>query len=1278
MRTARIAILPFLALVASCAPGDASNLRRSDESLGTANQLLVTNDDVVANTVDDMLTLFASDGFLYWRETGSSSLYRGCINSQNWVTTYPSDCGIDSGPISTGITPAYPTAMTAGAGFVYWVESGTNDLKYGNVDLGGTGTISNIKTAASNTTIKILAADRGWLYWIVAGGNTVRMGRIEENSSGAYALRDMGTILDNVNDNYLLAADRGRLYYKERGAATLYKARPNLRYHRVDEVTEVSTDASGYDLIAAEGGKFYYRNSGVNLYRSNNSAAKIPDYDWLSYVKQSFDTLIEHGTDKYGDVHTNLFMSNLDLNAIANAQEPYSPSYFQIFTSNGVLKDIDGPIRAEEVGRVYTGRLSWSGTNIAHDYPLLEAMYFVGGTEGAATKYTDAANAYIADQFKYASQNTYGSDNDAADGLFYSGNHSYYNAYSDTLGDPMLSNKLTVRKTVTAAVKDIAYTVPVDGRTNHFYFVEGDALIHGNIELGKLVNVSTTVASGWGNYKLAADGDWLYYHDTTTPYTYRARIRYDGSLDESTIQMLANDMVTNAIAAYGNAFYWVENGQMYQADCNSTTGALTNVHAIQTSSTAVAIAVGDGHVMWMESGSNDIFRGHIQSNTLVFDAIDDHYTTGTKVLASGKYEYFWSDAGTVYSTEYDLANRFYTLVSNDPNVHILAADGQSPSLQYWKYDGDPVGYYRYGNIYPAEMYFWVESPTANRVIADLAATKAGKLLWIEGNTLYCNGTIDDHNLSGNATAIADAKHVGASNDYAYWVTTDDTLKRQRIGADGLLTGAVATMETNFKATALAVEDEYIYWKAENGSLMQGRAQETNNGAQLVVLGIFDANSGTEDIAVRRDYVFWNEDGKLYKWGLGRLVDTQKHEFNSNQFTEWSRLGNVNSPRTRAYVDGLWKTHVYDPLKNDNNPLSGTCLHNRHNFEEVGHSSHMFTQTAGNMISGFAYVASTETDPVRTRYLDKAKCVLRQHTKNRTAGNAKVMASEASHWWTPPLQRWDMENMATDTFQLAAGLFKAYGYVQDSTFYNEAVEGIIKAYDTHAWNETAQTYYGMLDAKTGMHVDDASNLTYGSDPLYRAYAPTKNINMWRTLSASYEFGLLAAQVALWGFEISRDEPNLSEDPVLLTIANHWKNAIERNLPVRPGKRFGENPSAPPPGQLASTNVWSTAVIYEAGSYAENYARLISFYVHLHDVYNKPGKDPRGQGAEYLQRAINLAHEAIDKLWDPGAHLFRDHPMSPYYQASGGVPQLLHALMELAEATDGDSDPIPSMF
>jgi hypothetical protein len=71
-------------------------------------------------------------------------------------------------------------------------------------------------------------------------------------------------------------------------------------------------------------------------------------------------------------------------------------------------------------------------------------------------------------------------------------------------------------------------------------------------------------------------------------------------------------------------------------------------------------------------------------------------------------------------------------------------------------------------------------------------------------------------------------------------------------------------------------------------------------------------------------------------------------------------------------------------------------------------------------------------------------------------------------------------------------------------------------------------------------------------------------------------------------------------------------------------------------------------------------------------NRSGQDPNGEAAEYLARAKQIAHEAIDKLWHSGAKLFRDHPKSDFYQNSGGVANLLYALLELEEATDGDSE------
>ena len=85
----------------------------------------------------------------------------------------------------------------------------------------------------------------------------------------------------------------------------------------------------------------------------------------------------------------------------------------------------------------------------------------------------------------------------------------------------------------------------------------------------------------------------------------------------------------------------------------------------------------------------------------------------------------------------------------------------------------------------------------------------------------------------------------------------------------------------------------------------------------------------------------------------------------------------------------------------------------------------------------------------------------------------------------------------------------------------------------------------------------------------------------------------------------------------------------------------------------------------GTYAENYGRAISFYVHMY----------RATGAErFLVLAEGLATEAVDKLYvetealDPSGErkiygIFRGHPAKPYYESNAFVGVLLWALLEL---------------
>ena len=100
-------------------------------------------------------------------------------------------------------------------------------------------------------------------------------------------------------------------------------------------------------------------------------------------------------------------------------------------------------------------------------------------------------------------------------------------------------------------------------------------------------------------------------------------------------------------------------------------------------------------------------------------------------------------------------------------------------------------------------------------------------------------------------------------------------------------------------------------------------------------------------------------------------------------------------------------------------------------------------------------------------------------------------------------------------------------------------------------------------------------------------------------------------------------------------------IEKNLPPKPGRRWKKELEEALP-ELRNTG----------GSYAEDYGRTISFFVHLYHAT----KDEH-----CLRVAEAVARQAIDKLYVNG--LFKGHPAKPYYEATNGVGLLLHALLEL---------------
>ena len=109
-----------------------------------------------------------------------------------------------------------------------------------------------------------------------------------------------------------------------------------------------------------------------------------------------------------------------------------------------------------------------------------------------------------------------------------------------------------------------------------------------------------------------------------------------------------------------------------------------------------------------------------------------------------------------------------------------------------------------------------------------------------------------------------------------------------------------------------------------------------------------------------------------------------------------------------------------------------------------------------------------------------------------------------------------------------------------------------------------------------------------------------------------------------------------------------------MPPFLGRRFKKNVEKAMP-----------AVKKTGGTYAENYGRAISFFVHL---YRATGDE------KFLRSAERLAREVIDKLYvetevqdssgQPKRYgILRGHPAKPYYESNAFVGLLLWALLEL---------------
>ena len=333
---------------------------------------------------------------------------------------------------------------------------------------------------------------------------------------------------------------------------------------------------------------------------------------------------------------------------------------------------------------------------------------------------------------------------------------------------------------------------------------------------------------------------------------------------------------------------------------------------------------------------------------------------------------------------------------------------------------------------------------------------------------------------------------------------------------------------------------------------------------------------------------------------------------------WQAMYRVNPEAVRKIIDGIWTWHVVDQK---------TGLHNRF---DSGMQGSDLAYCGGTFAQALAFLFQATGEQ---SYLEKAKLVAGWYWRQRHLETGLVADCPSQ---TDRLEGQHCFTSIPGPF--SAQLLDCFQQTGDSKFRDMAV-AYIKAYDKYGWNEQTQSYWAMLQldgtpVQEQIPGDDSEKITLFG-----------NVDVWRTAIDSHEFTLIAAQAAIFAWELSAEKPE-SRDPELLKIARRWAHVIESNLPPQPSRRQRNELEAAMP-QILETG----------GVYAEDYGRAISFYVHLY----RANSDQR-----HLQQAELLALEAIEKLWYHD--LFKGHPAKPYYEATDGVGLLLIGLLELDSLTD----------
>lgn len=384
-----------------------------------------------------------------------------------------------------------------------------------------------------------------------------------------------------------------------------------------------------------------------------------------------------------------------------------------------------------------------------------------------------------------------------------------------------------------------------------------------------------------------------------------------------------------------------------------------------------------------------------------------------------------------------------------------------------------------------------------------------------------------------------------------------------------------------------------------------------------------------------------DENGLFWWGWHRsyniftdemvLCDGGYHEIHGVHDIDWQHLWQVNPEATRRCIEAIWKWHVIDKStgmmdRHDSSNESDTDM----GIVNAGWMRGMLfsgycdmAMACGTHLHAFAFLFSKTKEAV---WLERAKLLAGYHwnSRNKETNLCQSQPSKndnpaSRHCYTiiPGLH--------------AHSLLKAWQLTGEHTF-KEYATGYLEAYEKYGYDEETGKYWGILQLDGTPDKRLSRNVDYckqeGMDPRQ----PMGHLDLWSPYVLHQEYPQHTAQNYVFAYQLTGNE-------VFLNAAKKWASWIEKEVPdMRP--------------VLDSWYREYAEKFAPHGTYAEHYARTISFFNHMYVMT---------EDNHYLDVAQMTANEAVSAMSFRG--IFRGHPAKPYYEATDGVGYFLVSLIQL---------------